>query len=337
MSIEGGTKKTRAKAGLIQPLGLSADEAAARIAEAFGPQDPTPLPIQAPQGDKASPAEAAPASEPAKAPAREPEPPQAAESRSEPPTKFRPGLYRVLDEDGNAEAVPEEDVARFERLDADYTRKTQALADERRQFYAEQAALKAEREQIATDKARAAALLKSAVPAEPDWDAVYQRDPANAATYWMAHQVQVQKAQKAEQEAREASAKVAQDRQASERARLLELIPAWKDPNVAQKEQAELSHYIAAQGWDQQQVAALVNDSRAIRIARTAMLAERQQAAEPERKAAAQIKIDRVKVATPGGAQAPAKQPTEFDRARNQFLKTGKLKDSIALFDQLLK
>ena len=63
MSIEGGTKKTRAKAGLIQPLGLSADEAAARIAEAFGPQDPTPLPIQAPQGDKASPAEAAPASE----------------------------------------------------------------------------------------------------------------------------------------------------------------------------------------------------------------------------------------------------------------------------------
>ena len=336
MSIEGGTKRTRAKAATVQPLGLSLDEGAAQIMAAFSaPAAEENAQTSAQPGEAATPAAAAPGSEAELPPAKATEPPPPAPQPHDTAPKIRPGIYR-LDEEGTAEPISEEEALRYERLNADYTQKQQQLAEERRQFYAEQAALKAEREQIATEKAKVAQALRAAVPPEPNWDEVYARDPQNAATYYFAHQVQKQKAEQAEREAQAAQAKALADRQAVERAKLLELVPEWKDPEVQQRESVELSNYIARKGYDPQTVQAIITNSAALDTVRKAMMYEKSQNGSLTKAEAAKIKIDRVKVAPPGAASIPKAPPSQFDRDNARFRQTGKLKDAVAVFDHLL-
>jgi hypothetical protein len=308
------TQSTRIKTVPMTAPGLSLEDATAQIQASFS--DPTSeanaLLIEHPSAT-AAPVAASSASESAKEPARAPESPQSPPPTLDTAPRIRPGqLYRATSDD-SIEPVSDDEALRYERLNADYTTKTQALAEERRQFYAEQAAMKAEREQLVQEKLRTAALLRQATPVEPDWNQVYAEDPVNAPAKYMAWDIRQKQIAKAEQEAREAQQKAMVERQTTERARLLELIPEWQDAGRRQQEMGELSQYIAAQGWDQQTLSAVLNDSRALRLARTAMFAERKQAT-PEQQSRTQIKIDRVKVAPPGAASVPKPGPSVLEQ-----------------------
>jgi len=318
--------------------GLSIDDAVAKLVDA------APDLLLVGQGAQASSQASVPASvktpdasslgEPEPAPARTPEPPQPQSAPVSTEPVYQPGLYRV-NERGEGELIPADEVEKIGLMRDDYTKKSMALAEERKQYAAEQAALKAEREMIAADKARLVQALRANTPAEPDWEAEYAADPSNFATKHAAWTIRQQQISRADQEAQKAQETLSQERFNAERAKVLELIPTWQDAAVATKEWNELTQFATAQGYTQQDI--VNGGARTVVNLRRAMLFEKQALEAPAQQAKIQAKIDRVKVAAPGSAQAPTTAPTQIDRDYAKLKQSRKVSDAAAVLAHVFK
>jgi len=119
---------------------------------------------------------------------------------------------------------------------SDYTRKTQALAEERKAFQSEAEAIRMERAQYAELLPALKAQIEAQTEAEPDWDNLYNEDPIEAARlerHWRKTQqdktakmqaIMAEQQRVAEETAKEQQRALAEFVQ-SERARLPEVIP----------------------------------------------------------------------------------------------------------------
>lgn len=177
--------------------------------------------------------------------------------------------------DGKDAKVPVSELLKGYQRQSDYTRKTQQLAEERRELDS----IKAEREHYADALGKVKAMLDQAQPKEPDWDTLLQQNPAEevfkAKVRWDLRQQQLQALEaeqakvKAAQEADEAKATA--EYVAKEQEKLLEAIPDWKDAKKASIEKAKLVEHGANYGYTPEELAQ-VTDSRAVRVLRDAML-----------------------------------------------------------------
>lgn len=249
-----------------------------------------------------------------------------------------PRKYKVK-ADGQDLEVDEAELIKGYSRTADYTRKTQELAEKRKAHEAEETAVRAERQRYATDLVQLEDALKAAVPSEPDWAKIQKDAPETFAdTYaqWQLYQNQIARVS-AEKDA--AIAKVYADQRAAhntvlegERVKLLEALPEWSKPDVAKKEKGEMVEFAKSLGYTQDEVNA-VYDHRLIKLLRAAMLHDRAAKAKPD----VQAKIDRVKVATPGTPKTPVKgKQIEIAKAQSRLKKSGSVNDAAAVFQQLL-
>jgi hypothetical protein len=239
---------------------------------------------------------------------------------------------------GDAE-LPVDEVAKGYLRQQDYTRKTQALADERKTQQAEFDAVIAERKQYADQLTQLADALKSYTPDEPDWDKVQQDTPDEFPALWAAWQRHTQQLAKVEATRKAAVDAVAKDQikhlQAlldTERAKLVEALPTWKDETVAKKERDALFQYAQESGGYTEAELDGVYDHRVMVLLRKAYLYDKGQKAKP----AVQAKIAAVKAATPGPAASSRKPPvTERTQAKQRLAKTGSIRHAAELFEQM--
>ena len=189
-------------------------------------------------------------------------------------------LSATVDVDG--EEITVEELKRGHLRQRDYTRKTQALAEERQTLQGEYAEITREREQYAQMLPLLAQKIEQSVEQEPDWDTLYDADPtmaAKAERQWKKQQEERQAQMQAVQAEQQRLAQIQQQHLermqaqyfSQQREMLPDLIPEWRDTKVAAKEAQQVRDFLLAEGFSEQDVSGLTN-ATLVKLARKAML-----------------------------------------------------------------
>lgn len=182
--------------------------------------------------------------------------------------------------------------------EADYTRKTQQLAEQRKQLEAEQSEFQAVQAQTAQLRDAYGQTLQQlqqqiqdGLQQEPDWDAAYERLDAKEYTRlvqdWNARKdslqkVQIEQARVAKEQAKESEAMMrAHLSQQSEL--MLEKLPQWRDEKVRLTERDQLITYAKSLGYTDDEIANAA-DHRAIVALYHSWQLSKLNAAKPEAK-----------------------------------------------------
>ena len=247
-------------------------------------------------------------------------------------------VYRVTVDGSEIEVTQDELINGYSRQQ-DYTRKTQELANQRKTIE-QQAQELSQRDAIyAQLLPKMEAQLQGELVDEPDWKTLVDEDPV---AYVREQQIWNEKKEKlnaaqAERQRLEQENQVKQQEQLVKfvqegQQKILEIVPEWKNAEVAQKEKLAIRDYgINVLGYAPQEMDAIY-DYRALLGLRNAWLNSKTVEAtkkKPTQKAPA-------RVARPGSTSrkksiAPAK------RAKQVLAKTGKVQDAAKVFEQFLK
>lgn len=263
------------------------------------------------------------------------------ESDDDEPAPKAPRTFRVK-VDGQDMDVAEDELLRGYSRTADYTRKTQQLAEERRTFQGESDAVRVERQQYATALQQLTDALAQMQPAEPDWDKLRTENPNQYAATWAAWQQHRQEQDALNAERDRALARVATDQQRAlveqlegERAKLVDAIPAWKDAATATSEKTAIADYARQLGYSDDDLRQ-VYDHRLMVMLRKAMLFDRGEQTRATARPIVQQRIEAAKVPKPGPAASTKRKVTETARANMRLAKTGRVEDAAGVILTML-
>ena len=258
--------------------------------------------------------------------------------------------YRVKD-NGEEIEVTEDELRNGYLRQKDYTRKTQELADQRKQleerlqqFEAKDQEVDAERYQYAELLPRLRQQLEQQVQAEPDWDKLYEQNPIEATKLerqWRQAKEQREAQIKAVEGEQQRLFQIQQRRLQAERqkqidaeqARLPELIPEWKDTNVLQKETVEIREFLLSQGFSEKDVDGVIH-ANMVKLARNAMLYERGKQRITEAKSGR--KSDGPKQMKSGSRGTQPRKRSDVEKAQNRLRQTGRVSDAANVIKSLL-
>ena len=247
-------------------------------------------------------------------------------------------VYRVTVDGSEIEVTQDELINGYSRQQ-DYTRKTQELANQRKTIEQQAQELQQRDAIYAQLLPKMEAQLQGELVNEPDWDSLYNDDPiafVREKQLWDEKKEKLKAAQ-AEQQRLQQEAYAKQQEQIAQQVqegqqKILEIIPEWKNAEIASKEKSAIRDYgINVLGYSVQEMDAIY-DYRALLGLRNAWLNSKTVEAtkkRPTQKAPA-------RVARPGSTSrkksvAPAK------RAKQVLAKTGKVQDAAKVFEQFLK
>ena len=192
-------------------------------------------------------------------------------------SEFEEDVYTVRVNGQDVDVSLDEALKGYTR-EADYTQKTQQLAEQRKQFEAEQSELLAERAQTSQLRDAYAQTLQQleqqvqqGLGQEPDWDRAYQELDAKEYTRlvqdWNARKDNLQKIQV---EQHRVQKERATEQQTMMRAHLvqqselmLQKLPQWQDQEVREAERTQLAEYAKTLGYTDDEIANAA-DHRAI-------------------------------------------------------------------------
>ena len=160
---------------------------------------------------------------------------------------------------------------------ADYTKKSQTLAEERRAFQQDRDAVLLERTQYSQLLGALQQQLQAFDEPAPDFDRMYEEDPIEASRLERQYRLRTeQRAQKMQaiaieqQRVNDANAQEQTEQMrgliTQEAARLPDVIPEWKDEKVAAKEREELKSYLLDSGVAEEEHHALAEDARGVGV-----------------------------------------------------------------------
>lgn len=248
----------------------------------------------------------------------------------------QPQLFTVT-VDGKEEQVTAEELKAGYSRQADYTRKTQALAAERKEFSAEKANLVQERQEYAVLLPKLRAMLEGDAQQEPNWEALRQSDPVRAVLEkqrWDEKQAKIRTLREEEERANAANAEEQQKALkayvAEQREQLLKRPETahWSDAEKRKADGAKIAATLLAAGFSEEELQ--IVDHRAMLIAYKAAQFDELNKAKSAAKQSVEQKIQRsptVKAGTPNG-----KPKTAADRARSRLARTGSKTDAEAWF-----
>ena len=224
----------------------------------------------------------------------------------------------------------------------DYTRKTQALSEERKQLEEQKGNLSQIHqlsEQLKSEYDALRAVDNEEISAEY-WNQLKTENPVQYLVERNEFQERRLEREQAERRVAELQNQLQhqqqfeqQQRLESEASKLQDLIPEWQDNETANREREALKVYGSTQGYSEQELGS-VTDSRAVSILRKAMLYD----ALASKRSEIRQRVDK----SPSSSQAvrainaPVRQKTQLQRHQAQLKKTGKLRDAQSVFEQIL-
>ena len=221
----------------------------------------------------------------------------------------------------------------------DYTRKTQQIAEVRKQTEAELQAVRAEREQYAQLLGALEAQVQQVSQPNIDWDRLYQEDPIEWVRQREVMRENQEKAaaiqseqQRLSQLSQQEQAQFMQQKLQHEQEALLAAIPDWKDAKKAQAEKALLVEFGQKIGFTPEELKSVV-DHRAVLMLRKAALYDQMMSKRGNIKP---VTNNGPRPAKPGAA-GRVSNTTEAVRAQQRVAKTGRVDDAANAIFQLLK
>jgi hypothetical protein len=245
----------------------------------------------------------------------------------------------IVKVDGKEIEVPKDELIRGYQREADYTRKTQKLAEERKLVESEFLQVREERQTYAQILGQLQQKLQEFEPPEPDWNRLEVEDPTEYARQWTSHQRRQQQkyAVQAEQERLFQMRQAEEQRQlqqtmAQEIASLKEKIPEWSSPDKAKAEGVALLEYGQKLGFSEQELNT-ITDSRALLTLHKAWKYDQMMSKRPE----FQAKIKKApKMVTPGSAGSVGSKSSELNNAKKRLAQTGSVRDAASLFEKFI-
>jgi hypothetical protein len=243
--------------------------------------------------------------------------------------------------DGEEVDVPLDELLKGYSRTADYTRKTQAIAEARKQAEAEAALAREERQRYAQTLEALDASLKSLQPPEVDWDRLYQENPVEwvrqrelvrtrqEQAAWVQSQKQAL-VEKQQQEERIEAEKTLE----SERSKLLEALPEWRDADKARAEKAKIVSYATEKlGFSVEEISDIY-DARAVLALRKAMMFDEMMSKRDQLRPKIMQKAKPMKA---GAAQAPQSSKVVASKAAlSRLANSGSTRDAAAVFEQFI-
>lgn len=249
----------------------------------------------------------------------------------------QPQVYSVKI-DGQEQEVTLQELQQGYSRQKDYTRKTQELSQQRKDFEAQQAELVKKDAIYKELLPRMEQSLEGELSNEPDWKSLYESDPiayVREKDVWNEKKEKF-KAVQAEQQRLQQEHLTGQQAEIQKAVevgnqRLLEAVPEWKDADVALKEKQSIAKYaMDVLGYSQDEINQ-VYDYRALLGLRGAWLHHQTGKAikkKPVEKAPA-------RVGKPGSANKP-RTATPLKKAKQRLAKSGKLRDAARVFENLI-
>jgi hypothetical protein len=245
----------------------------------------------------------------------------------------------VVKVDGKEIEVPKDELIRGYQREADYTRKTQKLAEERKLVESEFQQVRGEREQYSQILGQLQQKLQEFEPPEPDWNRLEVEDPTEYARQWTSHQRRQQQryAVQAEQQRLNQMHQAEEQKQlqqvmAQEIASLKEKIPEWTSPEKARAESKALLEYGQNLGFSEQELST-ITDSRALITLHKAWKYDQMMSKRPE----FQAKIKKApKMVTPGSAGSVSSKSSDLNNAKKRLAQTGSVRDAASLFEKFI-
>jgi hypothetical protein len=234
---------------------------------------------------------------------------------------------------GKTYAVTLDELLNGYSREADYTRKSMALADERKALEAQRAAVE---EDLAQRRQQLDQFLAYVMQTDPilaeaqqaDMERLADEDPAKFVKLQaqLAKRGQLYQAWMAQKQQELASAV------ARERAALASKLPEAADPAVWAGEEKAIVAYLKNEGFSDREIA-YFGDHRSIIVARKAMMWDRMQREAP----ATRKKVVNVpKVVRPGVASPRPTESSAVEQARARFRNSRSSKDAVALLEAQL-
>lgn len=235
--------------------------------------------------------------------------------------------YRVRIGDDEVDLTLEELRLGYMRQ-GDYTRKTQQVAEGRKAAEAELEALTAQRETYANQLAQLETALNQSEPTQEYWDALQAEDPIEYVKQREALRdrrdalAQVQSEQQRVQQEQYQQLQVqTQERLKQEAEKLLDVIPEWRDADVATKQKNAVYTYAQRHlGYSEQELSQ-IGDHRAVNVLRKAYLYDELMKQKP---AATKKTKQAPKMAKAG--QPTSKREISAKRKRQQLSNISKMK-----------
>ncbi len=250
-----------------------------------------------------------------------------------------PQLYAVKINGEDVEVTIDELQSSYSRQ-ADYTRKTQELAQQRK-------TVKEQQSEVAKNEAiykellpKMEAALSESLGDEPNWETLYSNDPigyVRERDLWNEKQQKLQAVQ-AEQTRLQEEDQVKQQEQIQKymqygEKQILNHVPEWKDKTIQQEEKLAIrDHAINDLGFTAEEINQ-VYDYRLLMGLRNSWMQNKTQKAvkkKPTQKASA-----RNRVAKPGSVSRK-KTSTPLKKSKARLAKSGKVQDAAKVFEQLI-
>lgn len=242
----------------------------------------------------------------------------------------KPQTFRVKVRGEEVEVTLDELLGGYSRH-SDYTRSKQELAEARRKFEAEEIPkVRESASKYVEGLAQIEEALQAIAPQEPDWDAIMIEAPETLATERAKWDVYRDRMARIAAEKEAAQAELAKHYEAERRAyvqaeseRLVELVPAWKDPEAANKEKAEIAKYALSLGFSEDDLKQ-VTSANAMLVLRNAYLYDLSQRKAP----VIRKQIEQIVTATPGPKDETRPKVTKQKAAMQRLAQTGSVKDA---------
>jgi hypothetical protein len=242
--------------------------------------------------------------------------------------------------DGEEQEVTLDELRNGYQRQADYTRKSQALAEQRKAYEANLQAIQSEREQYSQALEMMSAQQKNELAQYEsiDWKTLKEDDPMEYMEKRLEYQETRDKIARVEQERQRVAAEQQQRVQQqlseimqTEFTKLKEALPAYADPSSNLKN--ELRDYGLSLGFSQQDLDS-ISDHRVVLVLHKAMLQDRA-AQGTVRKAKASKPVPKVvKSGTPESKTQRSKKASQ--QRRERLAKTGSTRDATSVFLDLI-
>jgi len=326
--------------------GMFDDEGSMNVAaQAFlGLMDPPPE--DTPEEEEAAPIEEAEAEPEAEASAEtEEEAEEPEESEGEVVEEEATDLYAVMI-DGKEEAVTLDELTSSYLRQSDYTKKTQAIAEQRKELEGYHAQMAQEHQAIQQERQRYVSSLQQVIDNSAieqwgtvDWTSLKEQDPILYLTKRQEFQEVQEKIHAAQQEQQRAIALQNQETQRfhqeslqRENEAMINALPEWGEP-VKQRELADrLRVYANEAGYVDEEINSLI-DHRSLLVLRKAMMYdELQQTDVKSKKIRGKPKVIRAGKSSDKSSQGKRKRTAKITRLKQ----TGHVNDAAAVFEDLL-
>jgi len=247
--------------------------------------------------------------------------------------------YRVKLDGEDYEVTLDEALAGYQRQQ-DYTKKTQAIAEDKKQLQADQEAAKQDRLRYQQNLEHLVQQQQAQQPQEPDWDALYESDPLE----WVKQKENFRSQKERNLELKQEQFRMRQQQEyeqqeqmkthlAQQHQELIDAIPEWQDPAVMQAEKAQIRDYaVNTLGYSAEEISQ-VYDQRAVRALRSGMIAS---GLSGKGKVKLKPIAPAIRSVAPGSAPEQPRKQTSVHKAKIRLAKTGKMSDATEVFKQLL-